>query len=74
METLATIQKYPNPQQSQVNVNHQLSNMRMSMHSINHFGGGVNFAGGHHGGSPPSIGKISHSSVYSGGILHPQGS
>ena len=54
-----------------------MHNMRMSMGSINNFGSGAKVAGA--GGpanvpvGPPSIGKISHSSVYSGGIIQPPG-
>ena len=55
-----------------------MHNMRMSMGSINNFASGAKIAGAGGpanglAGSPSSIGKISHSSVYSGGIIQPPG-
>jgi len=47
-----------------------MHNMRMSMGSINNFGSGVKIIGPQ---GPASNGKISQSSVYSGGILQPPG-
>ena len=51
-----------------------MHNMRMSMGSINNFGAGAQIGGLGSGPSGhPSMGKISQSSVYSGGIIQPPG-